>query len=88
MLMRSAVLWPGLKPNCLLDEIKLLLRRYRCNCLCTAASIILLMLLSKEMGRYLVGSDLESLLWIGDTEAIFHWLRNTVWEKQTSKRTS
>ena len=66
------------------EEIKLLARRNCCSCFWTTASIILLMLLSREMGRYLVGSALEPLLCIGVTEAVFHWLGKMPLVKQRS----
>ena len=85
MVRRSAVLWPGLNPNCLFD-IKLFWNRCFCSCLFTTDSITLLIMQSNEIGRYFDGSALDSLLWIGMTEAIFHWLGNTPWEKQRRKR--
>jgi len=73
------------KPNCLL-EISLLLSRWSWSCLLTTVSITLLMMLSKETGRYLVGSALESLLWTGMTKAVFHWSGKVPFEKQSWKR--
>ena len=82
---RSAVLWFGLNPYCLL-EIRSWRRRYFCSCLWTEDSITLLMTESRDMGRYFDGSDLESLLWIGITLAVFHWSGNKPWEKNSWKR--
>lgn len=76
MLMRYAVLKPGLKPNSL-SEIRLLLSRWCWMGSCIVASMTLLMLLSRENGRYLVASALESLFCIDVMEAIFHWLECT-----------
>ena len=44
------------------------------------------MLLRRETWRYIDGSDLEFLLWIGMTFAIFHWWGKTHLVKQSSKR--
>ena len=38
------------------------------------------------MNAALVGSDLESLLWTGMTEAVFHWSGKVPFEKQSRKR--
>ena len=85
MVRRSPVLWPGLIPNCLLD-IRLFWSRWFCNCLSTTDSKTLLTMQSNEIGRYLDGSAVDSLLWIGMTVAVFHCPGNTPCEKQRWKR--
>lgn len=46
----------------------------------------LLLMVSRDMGRYLDGSDMESFLWNGITLAVFHCSRNIPRERRSCKK--